>query len=71
MKTAFLLGSIGSGLILLCQLYLFVQMVIIDGAEFLDATYYVQAIIGAIGWVLVFICFLIAYQKQNSKSWKD
>lgn len=71
MKTAFLLGSIGSGLILLCQFYSFVQMVIIDGADFLNATYYVQAIVGFIGWALVFICFIIAYQKQNSKSWKD
>jgi len=30
MKTAFLLGSIGSGLILLCHLYSFVQMIIMN-----------------------------------------
>lgn len=71
MKTAFLLGSIGSGLILLCQLYSFVQMVIIDGADYLHSEYYIQSIIGFVAWTLIFICFIIAHQKQNNKSWKD
>ena len=71
MKTAFLFFSIGSGLILLCNLYSFVQLVIIDGAEYLHQTYYIQTIIGFIAWALILICFIIAYQKQNSKSWKD
>lgn len=71
MKTAFLLGSIGSGLILLCNLYLFVQLVIIEGADYLDPTYYIQTIISIIAWGLILISFIIAYQKQNNKSWKD
>ena len=71
MKTAFLLGSIGSGLILLCNLYSFVQLVIIEGSDYLLPTYYIQTIIGIIAWALILICFIIAYQKQNSKSWKD
>ena len=71
MKTAILIGSIGSGLILLCNLYSFVQLVIIEGSDYLHPTYYIQTIIGIIAWALILICFIIAYQKQNSKSWKD
>ena len=71
MKTAFLLGSIGSGLILLCNLYSFVQLVITEGSDYLHPTCNIQTIIGIIAWALILICFIIAYQKQNSKSWKD
>ena len=71
MKTAFLLGSIGSGLILLCHLYSFVQMIIMNRPGYLYPTYYIQSIIIFIAWTLIFICFMIAYQKQNNKSWKD
>ena len=66
MKTAFLLGSIGSGLILLCNLYSFVQLVIIDGAEYLHQTYYIQTIIGFIAWALILICFTIAILKSGN-----
>lgn len=46
-------------------------MIIMNRPDYLYPTYYIQSIIIFIAWTLIFICFMIAYQKQNNKSWKD
>lgn len=71
MKTAFLLGSIGAGLFLLSNLYSIILMATMESAKYMDSTYYIHSILGIVAWTLIFICFIIAYQKQNNKSWKD
>lgn len=70
-KTAFLLGSIGSGIHLLSHLYSFVEYGILSGSEYLTPRYYVQTSISIVAQILITTCFIMAYQKQNSKSWKD
>lgn len=71
MKTAFLLGSIGSGLFILSNLYSIILMATMETSNYIDISYYIHSVIGLIAWTLIFICFIIAYQKQNKKSWKD
>lgn len=44
MKTAFLLGSIGSSIHLLSHLYSFVEYGILSGSEYLTPSYYVQTV---------------------------
>lgn len=71
MKTAFLLGIIGSGLLLLNSIFSFVSY-IVSYSQYATSPYYVQATVSIIAWVLIFVCFIIAYQKQNNnRSWKD
>ena len=71
MKTAFLLGSIGSSILLLSHLYSFVEYGILSGSEYLTPSYYVQTGISIVAQILITTCFIMAYQKQNNKSWKD
>lgn len=46
-------------------------MATMETSNYLDISYYIHSVIGLIAWTLIFICFIIAYQKQNKKSWKD
>lgn len=70
MKTAFLLGSIGSGISLLLKVYNLIEY-ILNGSDYITPGHYLYASANIVAYALLTACFIIAYQKQNSRSWKD
>lgn len=70
MKTAFLLGSIGSGILLLLEIYNLIEY-ILNGSDYLTPGLYIYTSVKVVAYVLLTVCFILAYQKQNSRSWKD
>ena len=71
MKTALLLGSLGSGLILLTQLYFFITNVSSTPVSSDFTQYYVHSSISIVAWGLIFCGCIIGYQSQNKKPWKE
>lgn len=70
MKTAFLLGSIGSVILLLLGIYNLINF-ILDTSGYITLSHYIYASVRVVADALMTICFIIAYQKQNYRSWKD
>lgn len=70
LKTATLLGAIGTGMALLQQLYFFFRFNIIDRSEYSTIEGDINSIINFLISTSLFIFLIVFYQKQNNKPWK-
>ncbi|WP_195534043.1 hypothetical protein [Bacteroides finegoldii] len=71
LKTATLLAAIGMGIASLQQLYYFIRFNIMDRSDYRTIEGDINSILTLFFYVSLFIFFIVFYQKQNSKSWKD
>lgn len=71
LKTAALLACIGTGLEAVLQIYLFVSFYIIERSEYATLKGGAYDLIHTLADISLFIFFIVFYNKQNNKSWKD
>lgn len=71
LKTATLLGAIGTGMASLQQLYFFFRFNIIDRSEYNTIEGDINSIISFLIYTFLFVFLIVFYQKQNNKLWKD
>lgn len=71
LKTATLLAAIGVGIASLKQLYFFMRYNIIERNEYNSIEGDINSLAFLMVYILLFIFFIVFYQKQNNKSWKD
>lgn len=71
LKTATLLGAIGTGLAFLLQLYYFIWYNIIERDTYNSIIGDISSITSLLFYSFLFIFLIVFYQKQNNKSWKD
>lgn len=71
LKTATLLAAIGMGIASLQQLYYFIRFNIMDRSDYRTIEGDINSILTLFFYVSLLIFFIVFYQKQNNKSWKD
>lgn len=71
LKTATLLACIGTGITVLLQLYSFIKLNLIERSEYNSLEYDLHSILYLVSSIFLFIFFIVFYQKQSNKSWKD
>lgn len=71
LKTAALLGVIGSGISVIIQIINFVKYHIIDLGGFYDIEMILMSLAYMLSNILILIFLIVFYNKQNNKSWKD
>lgn len=71
LKTAALLAAIGTGLASLHQLYFFIRFNLIERSDYNTIEIDINAVLHILAYVFLSIFFIVYYQKQNNKSWKD
>lgn len=71
LKTASLLACIGSGIIVMMRTYYFLRYAVVERTEYNTIEGDIHAIIEITAYIFIFVFFIIYYNKQNSKSWKD
>lgn len=71
LKTATLLAGIGTGLEAALQIYFFVSFYIIERGEYATFQGGAYSFIEVLIKISLFIFFVVFYNKQNNKSWKD
>lgn len=71
LKTATLIATIATGLASLRQLYFLLRYNIMERSEYNSLEGDINSIVYLLIYVSLFIFFIVFYQKQNSKSWKD
>lgn len=71
LKTAALLAAIGTGVVSLHQLYFFIRFNLIERSDYNTIEIDINAVLHILAYVFLFIFFIVYYQKQNNKSWKD
>ena len=71
LKTAALLACIGTGITLLMQIYAIAKYCIINRNEYMTLENDINFAINFIGNLSLLVFFIVYYNKQNTKSWKD